>query len=64
MSESETELRKYLRDLEFPADRTSVLEGAEALDAPESVVESFKTLSGTELFDGPTEILKELSPDA
>ena len=60
MSVSESEIREYLRGLEFPADRTAILENAAERGAPEPVVQSFESLSMTELFDGPNEIIKEL----
>lgn len=52
-------VQRYLKGVEYPADRDDLLAAAEANDAPDEVVEAIEALE-EQLYDGPDEVAEGL----
>jgi hypothetical protein len=52
-------VQKYLKGVDYPADRDDLLVVAEANEAPEEVIEALEELDET-TFDGPDEVVEAL----
>ena len=52
-------VQKYLKGVEYPADRDDLLAAAEENDAPEEVVEALEALE-EQSYDGPDEVAEGL----
>lgn len=54
------ELQRYLRDVDYPADKKTLLDTAHHNDAPDDVLEAIKDLPDEE-FDSPAAVTKAFS---
>lgn len=52
-------VQKYLKGVEYPADRDDLLAAAEEHDAPEEVIEALEALED-QSYDGPDEVAEGL----
>ncbi len=52
-------VQKYLKGVDYPADRDDLLTVAEGNDAPEEVMEALEELDET-TFEGPDEVVEAL----
>ena len=56
---SSTTVSRFLKGVDYPADKDDLLNAAEANDAPEEVVEALEALE-EQTYDGPDEVSEAL----
>jgi hypothetical protein len=54
------ELQKYLKGVDYPADRDELVQAAEQNGAPQEIVDALRN-AGKDSFDGPTAVQEALA---
>ena len=58
MSANPIEIQRHLKGVDYPADRSELLDTARSENAPPEVVEALESLPEDEEFEGPDDVME------